>query len=572
MSRSVGAMTEPCALVGAAVRGAGRRARRVYRGRLEHRRVWVLSPSIGCLLWVVVVAVPLVSAPAVLASPGGNVDSKLGRGFSSGRTHSAGVQRTARGSRGFRRPGGGGMVLASGSGYGIAGGSARVRALQVRLDRGGFASGRVDGLYGPVTEQAVRRFQAAHGLVVDGVAGPRTLAVLRASAPVLFPGSGYVSGGSGVVRGLQVWLVRAGFSPGPVDGLYGPLTEQAVRRYQSAHGLRVDGVAGRRTFAELLGRRASRHGSRRHGLRPARSSRRPSGVSSSRNSRPAAHRPRPGVDRSHPTSGSVIPWLVLGALLAAGLLLSVGRAARRRRGGRFAADRGRDPQGGSVVPQPIEIPIALAANGDLAGAEAAFSAAREPGPHDDAFQLGLHLEEQGHVHSARRAYRVADQAGHPAAACNLGVLLENQGDLEGARAAYQRADERGDPNGSFNLGALLEELGDPQAAQDAYRRADQQGHSAAACNLGVLLETQGDLDGAQAAYQRADDRGDPNGSFNLGALQAEQHDPTHPQNNHQQPNRPQPTQPAGIAQSGSRRYQNPSQPTTTPPPKDRTNN
>jgi peptidoglycan hydrolase-like protein with peptidoglycan-binding domain len=39
-----------------------------------------------------------------------------------------------------------------------------------------------DGIYGRVTRRAVRRFQRAHGLTVDGVAGPRTLEALGVTA------------------------------------------------------------------------------------------------------------------------------------------------------------------------------------------------------------------------------------------------------------------------------------------------------------------------------------------------------------------------------------------------------
>jgi murein DD-endopeptidase MepM/ murein hydrolase activator NlpD len=63
-----------------------------------------------------------------------------------------------------------------------------VAALQFLLGRRGFASGSVDGGFGPMTASAVRRFQRVRGLVADGVAGPATMRALRhrgrASAPV----------------------------------------------------------------------------------------------------------------------------------------------------------------------------------------------------------------------------------------------------------------------------------------------------------------------------------------------------------------------------------------------------
>ena len=50
---------------------------------------------------------------------------------------------------------------------------------------------------------------------------------------------------------LQLALTRAGFSPGQTDGLFGPQTDDAVRRFQRANGLSADGVAGRATWHAL---------------------------------------------------------------------------------------------------------------------------------------------------------------------------------------------------------------------------------------------------------------------------------------------------------------------------------
>lgn len=58
------------------------------------------------------------------------------------------------------------------------------------------------------------------------------------------------------VMALQRALQRTGFSPGPVDGLVGPITRDAVRAVQRSAGLTDDGLAGRNTWAALLARLA----------------------------------------------------------------------------------------------------------------------------------------------------------------------------------------------------------------------------------------------------------------------------------------------------------------------------
>jgi peptidoglycan hydrolase-like protein with peptidoglycan-binding domain len=65
-------------------------------------------------------------------------------------------------------------------------------------------------------------------------------------------GSGGTSAGSHAVRAAGGTVVQLQSALGlTADGIYGPLTRRAVRRYQRAHGLAVDGIAGPATLASL---------------------------------------------------------------------------------------------------------------------------------------------------------------------------------------------------------------------------------------------------------------------------------------------------------------------------------
>lgn len=135
-----------------------------------------------------------------------------------------------------------------------------VRRLQERLQALGYYAGELDGQYGQGTAEAVKLFQAQHGLTSDGVAGEATLSQVYASTAQTFvptptptaAASLLKKGDSGeAVREMQQRLKELGYYSGDVDGAFGGGTEEAVRLFQSQGGLEVDGVAAQKTFALL---------------------------------------------------------------------------------------------------------------------------------------------------------------------------------------------------------------------------------------------------------------------------------------------------------------------------------
>lgn len=144
----------------------------------------------------------------------------------------------------------------------------QVSLLQRLLNDHGYGLA-VDGSFGPITQNAVRLYQSAHGLIVDGIVGPQTSGSLRANnhpdnqqggtPPTNGPApSTTLTGVPALKRGavgtqvktLQNLLNSQGGHL-LVDGEFGPVTEQAVRRFQLANGLQVDGVVGPITAGKL---------------------------------------------------------------------------------------------------------------------------------------------------------------------------------------------------------------------------------------------------------------------------------------------------------------------------------
>jgi len=130
-----------------------------------------------------------------------------------------------------------------------------VRDLHQRLVGAGHgAAGEDQGEFGAATERAVRAFQEARGLRVDGVVGRQTWSAVVESGYSLGDRLLYLR--RPMVRGddvgdLQHRLNALGFDAGREDGILGDETRAAVVEFQRAVGLAGDGICGATTIAAL---------------------------------------------------------------------------------------------------------------------------------------------------------------------------------------------------------------------------------------------------------------------------------------------------------------------------------
>ena len=127
----------------------------------------------------------------------------------------------------------------------------QIAAIQWLLKNQGFFPSKPDGKFGNGTTRAVKKFQRAKGLKVDGVVGPKTWA--RLCVRIQQGDRGHA------VRALQTLLnggphveSDTGYRNIYVDGIFGSETGQELRVAQEGADIAPDGVAGPRTWSVLL--------------------------------------------------------------------------------------------------------------------------------------------------------------------------------------------------------------------------------------------------------------------------------------------------------------------------------
>jgi peptidoglycan hydrolase-like protein with peptidoglycan-binding domain len=124
-----------------------------------------------------------------------------------------------------------------------------VSSIQTQLSEIGKYDGDVDGLVGPKTREAIAAYQRAHDLPVDGEATEELLDHIRFNrriAEIAKPAAADPK-----VRLVQSGLSELGYEPGPVDGIMGDQTRDAIRQFERHRRLPESGEISERLIEEL---------------------------------------------------------------------------------------------------------------------------------------------------------------------------------------------------------------------------------------------------------------------------------------------------------------------------------
>ena len=132
--------------------------------------------------------------------------------------------------------------------------------LQVVLKSYGYYEGKIDGIFGNISKNALISMQQSNNLDSDGKIGPKTCTLLlnkkniikknrtiNVSIETTNPDNSY----SQEIYDAQIILKDLGLYLSTLDGINGPSTKKAIKEFQSKAGLVTDGVVGIKTKAAL---------------------------------------------------------------------------------------------------------------------------------------------------------------------------------------------------------------------------------------------------------------------------------------------------------------------------------
>jgi peptidoglycan hydrolase-like protein with peptidoglycan-binding domain len=121
-----------------------------------------------------------------------------------------------------------------------------VREVQTLLSLYGYNPGRIDGKLGNQTRNAIEKFQVDAGLKPTRFVDEETWKQLK-----IFSDYTLVVDGQLNAKLIQEVLAAAGHYSGKIDGNFGPRSQEAIKKFQEARGLKADGRIGYQTLLAL---------------------------------------------------------------------------------------------------------------------------------------------------------------------------------------------------------------------------------------------------------------------------------------------------------------------------------